>query len=72
MLFFKPSSVYDPGCGFSKLSCRAQIDLICHNLKILKKYHLEVFFKAKSYFYQSSRLYLNLLNQLYYIKETQT
>ena len=45
------------GYEFDGLSCETRIDLICHRFNIKKNiYHVELFFKANLYFYQSSKI----------------
>jgi hypothetical protein len=39
----KSSGVYDPICGFGRLSYETLINLTYHYLNIFKKYHLEFF-----------------------------
>ena len=63
----KPIEIHDPGHKVT------EVNSIWHRLNILKNnYRLKVFLKVISYFYRSSKLFLNPLNWLIHFGSTPT
>jgi len=70
----KPSEVHNSGCRFDGLSCETRVDIICCHINIKKKYISSRFFFSSytTFFYRSSRLFLNLSSQLDHVELTLT